>query len=491
MNARKEEGVFQVNSIYTKSILEGKSSHLLTVSGQSSNFESKSLSTSLSNPNYDSHTCSHSQIRRSSKSCGDLVEIGVADNKSVYNKIRLHNVCSLDDYPPYDIVVKGKSAEAYPDLTPKRVRHVRIASKDSREETNSIDDSQLGIHHLYTSTAKNRFRQATREVIKANRLSKMLNHLTEIASSKVQYLYTKSKSILKKNYEDYYTCRLNPCMPDKGNFPYFSIIVIVLCLSSYAYHATINVNETMAEHLENLETSEFIYYERRCRNFKDPWRYITYSFLHIDQNHLLCNLVILLLSFPAMETIHGSIRTGTLYLLGVLLGSIASGIIHPNAYLLGASGGCYAMVLFNLSDFCMNFREMKNKKMLYIRLGLIVPMCCVALWDVYEVFSYMGVYYEFHLVHDRENVHDHYGNASTSTAGQYTEHRADVADEHRSNTKISNTAHAAGALTGLLLGVPMVRNLELDNYERMIRRLCLALYCFISAASITITIVNW
>ncbi|HXF46954.1 MAG TPA: rhomboid family intramembrane serine protease [Burkholderiaceae bacterium] len=73
----------------------------------------------------------------------------------------------------------------------------------------------------------------------------------------------------------------------------------------------------------------------------EPWRLVTYQFLHGDFGHLLGNLIVLLLAGPFAEAALGRLR----FLFGYLAGGAAAGALHlalsPGA-LVGASGSISA-----------------------------------------------------------------------------------------------------------------------------------------------------
>ena len=67
----------------------------------------------------------------------------------------------------------------------------------------------------------------------------------------------------------------------------------------------------------------------------------------------------LLLGIP-LEIVHGPLRVGTVYMAGVLTGSLVTSVSDPWAYLAGASGGVYAILAAHAPTFIMNFREMRT-----------------------------------------------------------------------------------------------------------------------------------
>ena len=61
---------------------------------------------------------------------------------------------------------------------------------------------------------------------------------------------------------------------------------------------------------------------RRLRN--ESWRYITYSLVHEDKEHILANLLLLVCLGLVLEMVHGCWRVGLIFFSGVLAGSLAA-----------------------------------------------------------------------------------------------------------------------------------------------------------------------
>ncbi len=78
------------------------------------------------------------------------------------------------------------------------------------------------------------------------------------------------------------------------------------------------------------------------------WRLLTAMFLHFDLQHLLFNMLCLLMLGDMLESAVGSIRYLLIYLLGGLGGNVLSLIVHLQAGSLavsaGASGAIFAVV---------------------------------------------------------------------------------------------------------------------------------------------------
>lgn len=74
--------------------------------------------------------------------------------------------------------------------------------------------------------------------------------------------------------------------------------------------------------------------------------------------HLAFNLIVQLLVGLPLEMVHGSMRIGCVYLAGVLAGSMGTSVFDPEVYLVGASGGVYALLAAHLANVMLNFNNM-------------------------------------------------------------------------------------------------------------------------------------
>ncbi len=94
---------------------------------------------------------------------------------------------------------------------------------------------------------------------------------------------------------------------------------------------------------EMLETSVHAHYSLAREHADEPWRYLSYSFLHAGVAHLLGNMAVLLLVGPFVEAALGRVR----FLAAYLAGGAAAGALHvlvSDASVVGASGAIAATV---------------------------------------------------------------------------------------------------------------------------------------------------
>ncbi|XP_017492754.1 PREDICTED: rhomboid-related protein 3-like, partial [Rhagoletis zephyria] len=148
----------------------------------------------------------------------------------------------------------------------------------------------------------------------------------------------------RKYYADRYSC----CPP-----PLFIILMTIIELCFFAYH-TLSIGE--AEPAGPVPIDSFFIYRPDKR--LEVWRFILYMVLHAGWFHLGFNLCVQLLFGLPLEMVHGSGRIACIYFSGVLAGSLGTSIFDPEVYLVGASGGVYALLAAHLANVMLNFHQM-------------------------------------------------------------------------------------------------------------------------------------
>ena len=77
------------------------------------------------------------------------------------------------------------------------------------------------------------------------------------------------------------------------------------------------------------------------RIWYEPWRFLTYGFVHNDLGHLVTNAVSQICFGLPLELSHGSRRVALVYLSGIILGGLGREMSNHNRVpLAGASGKC-------------------------------------------------------------------------------------------------------------------------------------------------------
>ena len=73
--------------------------------------------------------------------------------------------------------------------------------------------------------------------------------------------------------------------------------------------------------------------------WKEPWRFVTYSFVHSDIGHLLTNSILQLFFGVPLELSHSSWRVALVYFLGIAFGGLGRDYFTSSKTVLaGASG---------------------------------------------------------------------------------------------------------------------------------------------------------
>ncbi|XP_055338538.1 rhomboid-related protein 2-like [Paramacrobiotus metropolitanus] len=166
---------------------------------------------------------------------------------------------------------------------------------------------------------------------------------------------------------------------------------------------------------------------------KEAWRLLSYMLVHAGWYHLIVNLVVQVVLGIPLELVHKYWRVGIVYLLGVIAGALGTSVTDPNVFLVGASGGVYALLAAHLASMIINWKEME-----YAWIRLIF-------WIVL-MGSDIGVFIYYRHFYDGKD-----------------------------KPMIGYSAHFCGAICGLLLGVVCLKNLNKLAWERVIWWICLVL----------------
>lgn len=200
------------------------------------------------------------------------------------------------------------------------------------------------------------------------------------------------------------------------------------------YNGTI---ETTGTNTNGPAATLFIYDPRRRQQ---AWRFGTYMFVHVGVMHILMNLLVQLFLGVALELVHHWLvyffkinylinqlwfrwRVSLVYLAGVVAGSMGTSLANPQIYLAGASGGVYALITAHLATIILNWGEMTTP-VPQIHLGLILSF----------ISADLGSSIYRHLTDPYDNV--------------------------------GYIAHLSGAIAGLLVGIGVLRNLNIRPWEK-------------------------
>lgn len=95
--------------------------------------------------------------------------------------------------------------------------------------------------------------------------------------------------------------------------------------------------------------------------------------------HLGFNLIVQLMVGLPLEMVHGSTRIGMIYLAGVLAGSLGTSVFDGEVYLVGASGGVYALLAAHLANVMLNYNNMQYG---------IIRIIAIFLFGEFELFLF-------------------------------------------------------------------------------------------------------
>ncbi|XP_067637635.1 rhomboid-related protein 2 [Eurosta solidaginis] len=236
------------------------------------------------------------------------------------------------------------------------------------------------------------------------------------------------KAIEGDQLDGVYEKQMSVCPPPL-TMVMFSIIEIVFFLVD-VIHFQDDPNNTanIGQNTNGPVATLFIYNPYRRY---EAWRFVSYMFVHVGLMHLFMNLVIQIFLGVALELVHHWWRVALIYLAGVLAGSMGTSLTSPRIFLAGASGGVYALITAHIATIILNYKEMEYA---IVQLFVFLIFC----------FTDLGTSVYRHLT-----------------------------DQH---DQIGYIAHLSGAVAGLLVGIGVLRNLEVQRWEKILWWVAVILY---------------
>ncbi|XP_073838223.1 protein rhomboid-like [Musca autumnalis] len=229
--------------------------------------------------------------------------------------------------------------------------------------------------------------------------------------------------------------------------PIFIVLISLLEIGVFIYDYV-----TVKPHNELISTSipsESLLIYRPDRRL-EIWRFFTYMTLHANGFHLAFNVIVQLLYGLPLEMVHGSARIAVIYMAGVLAGSLGTSVIDSEVYLVGASGGVYALLAAQLANVMINFAQM--------RYGASQLMAVLIF-----VFCDTGyAFYSKYLTEDGMNL----------------------------IPSVSYIAHLTGSLAGFSIGLLVLINFEHKTQTNLIRYLAFGVYGSFVLFAIAFNLVN-
>lgn len=162
-----------------------------------------------------------------------------------------------------------------------------------------------------------------------------------------------------------------------------------------------------------------------CKDLRfQAWRWWSYQLTHTGVSHVGTNSFILLLCGLPLEQFQGSLRTFLLYNAGIFTGGIFNLAWNPHSQLAGCSAGNYALIFAHFAELGMNWKQSRYRWAKFFTLLLLV------IFDILQ-FTLTADFLGFGI------------------------------------GAVSHMARIGGALTGLLIGVCLTRNLVMKRWERI------------------------
>ncbi|KAM3173294.1 hypothetical protein ACTXT7_012791 [Hymenolepis weldensis] len=146
--------------------------------------------------------------------------------------------------------------------------------------------------------------------------------------------------------------------------PIFCPLIVLIQIAVYIYYAA-ELNRRAGAEPENALTfmTGFPYFSPLFfdpRRRKEVWRFFSYMLVHQGIFHIIFNSLMTFIQGTLMEWVHGSWRIIVLYFSGVLAGSLAASVWDPTTVAVGASGGVFAVIGAYLGLAVANWEELKH-----------------------------------------------------------------------------------------------------------------------------------
>lgn len=200
--------------------------------------------------------------------------------------------------------------------------------------------------------------------------------------------------------------------------------------------------------------------------------------------HLGFNLIVQLLVGLPLEMVHGSTRIAMIYLAGVLAGSLGTSVFDSEVYLVGASGGVYALLAAHLANVMLNYNNMQYGIIRIIAIFLFgefllhfVSYFEKNYFKYFEDFLLTFLYLLLLLIF-----------LASCDVGFAIYSR--YSDDNPSAPSVSYVAHLTGALAGLTIGLLVLKNFEQKLHEQFLWWVALGIYAACTFFAIVFNVLN-
>ena len=157
---------------------------------------------------------------------------------------------------------------------------------------------------------------------------------------------------------------------------------------------------------------------------EEPWRYASYFLIHLDWLHLAVNVTMQLVLGIPLEMVHGFFRLVLIYMSGVFSGSVAASVFDSSVVLAGCGGGVFSLLSAHLANLVLHYETISRP---YLKL--------IGLLGVASIEVGFAIYRRY-----------------APTAEDYL--------------KVGYVAQLAGIVSGLTIGLVVLKNYEQKLGER-------------------------
>lgn len=167
--------------------------------------------------------------------------------------------------------------------------------------------------------------------------------------------------------------------------------------------------------------------------------------------------------------VHQWWRVLIVYILGVVTGSLGSAMVDGTAIVVGASGGVYALITAHLAAVIMvsNMTNVKHNGSVTLTLRNFVQQN----WKQMTNPLVQTIVLSVVIIYDVTSaIQSRYG--------------------HKESQNVSYAAHFFGATTGLLVGIIILRNLQVYKVEKILMKIAVFVYIILVIVAIIWNIVQ-
>ncbi|XP_025113858.1 rhomboid-related protein 2-like [Pomacea canaliculata] len=262
--------------------------------------------------------------------------------------------------------------------------------------------------------------------------------------------------VLPKRKRDDFLANYTICPPPL----FIPIITLVQVIIFIAYVVDMDKRGLTVTATDGYPTYSPLSYNPKRRY--EVWRFFTYMFLHDGYLHIVFNVLTQLLFGFCLEIVHGWWRVAIVYLCGVTAGSFAHSVVDPWVGLIGASGGVYALLGAHLAAVVTNWKEMNYH------------LCNEEEFQSRRLFAAVRIFASapFRLAMIVLIVLPDTGLAIFRRVAL------------NENLRVGVSAHVGGFLTGLFLGIPVLRNINEHAWETNLGWVTLVVFLVVCAFAV-------